>query len=130
MTEQNMTFPEKEIFIEKFCGIFRENRLDKYLDENKAELFYRLAVILVETNKSLNLTAVTDPDGVILKHFADSLVGADELVLCRAVLGDIDGRRIGSGGFNDFGFGSNFALAAATGRKDRKHGKEKREENN
>lgn len=79
MTEQTMTFPEKEIFTEKLCGIFRENRLDKYLDENKAELFYRLAVILVETNKSLNLTAVTDPDGVILKHFADSLVGADEL---------------------------------------------------
>ena len=45
----------------------------------KAELFYRLAITLTETNKSLNLTAVTDADGVILKHFADSLIAVDEL---------------------------------------------------
>lgn len=79
MTDQNITFPTKEIFVEKLYDIFGKNSLDKYLDENKAELFYRLAVILVETNKNLNLTAVTDPEGIILRHFADSLVGADEL---------------------------------------------------
>ena len=77
MTDRNNIFPSKEIFEEKLYNVFRQNSLDKYLDEKKAELFYRLAVILTETNKSLNLTAVTDADGVILKHFADSLIAVE-----------------------------------------------------
>ena len=50
--------------IEKF-GIYVSDevflRLDKY------------AEMLVETNKSFNLTAITDPDGVTVKHIADCL---------------------------------------------------------
>ena len=34
------------------------------------ELFYKM---LIETNKSMNLTAITDEDEVIEKHFIDSL---------------------------------------------------------
>lgn len=40
------------------------------------EVFLRLdkyAEMLVETNKSFNLTAITDPDGITVKHFADCL---------------------------------------------------------
>ena len=40
------------------------------------EVFLRLdkyAQMLVETNKSFNLTAITDPDGVTVKHIADCL---------------------------------------------------------
>lgn len=40
------------------------------------EVFLRLdkyAEMLVETNKSFNLTAITDPEGVTVKHFADCL---------------------------------------------------------
>lgn len=40
------------------------------------EVFIRLdkyAEMLVETNKSFNLTAITDEDGVTVKHFADCL---------------------------------------------------------
>lgn len=40
------------------------------------EVFLRLdkyAEMLVETNKSFNLTAITDPDGVTVKHIADCL---------------------------------------------------------
>ncbi|MCH5192008.1 MAG: 16S rRNA (guanine(527)-N(7))-methyltransferase RsmG [Oscillospiraceae bacterium] len=33
----------------------------------------RFAEMLVETNKSFNLTAITEPDDVTVKHFADSL---------------------------------------------------------
>ena len=79
MTDQSTAFPSKEIFEEKLYHIFKQNSLDKYLDAEKAELFYRLAVTLTETNKSLNLTAVTDADGVILKHFADSLIALEEI---------------------------------------------------
>lgn len=78
MTEQNLAFPSKEIFEEKLYDIFKKNSLEKYLDEDKADKFYRLAVALVETNKSLNLTAVTDADGIALKHFADSLIATEE----------------------------------------------------
>lgn len=77
MTDKNIALPPKEIFAERLYDIFKQNSLDKYLDENKAELFYRLALTLTETNKSLNLTAVTDADGIILKHFADSLIAVD-----------------------------------------------------
>ena len=79
MTDKNTILPSKEIFEEKLYDIFEQNSLDGYLDKRKAELFYRLAITLTETNKSLNLTAVTDADGVILKHFADSLIAVDEL---------------------------------------------------
>ena len=77
MTE-NTIFPSREIFEEKLYDIFKKNSLDKYLDTDKADKLYKLAYTLVETNKSLNLTAVTDADGIILKHFADSLIATDE----------------------------------------------------
>lgn len=77
MTIESKAIPERAIFIDKLYSIFEKNSLDKYLDGSKADLLYRFAVILTETNKSLNLTAVTDADGVILKHFADSIIAAD-----------------------------------------------------
>lgn len=35
--------------------------------------FEKLAFLLVEQNKTMNLTAITDPDGIAVKHFADSI---------------------------------------------------------
>lgn len=43
------------------------------LDEKMLSDFEAFAERLVETNKSLNLTAITDPEGIAVKHFADSL---------------------------------------------------------
>ncbi len=43
------------------------------LDENALERLDVFAEMLVETNKSFNLTAITQPDEVSLKHFADCL---------------------------------------------------------
>lgn len=43
------------------------------LDETVFDRFDKYAESLVETNKHLNLTAITDPEGVTVKHFADSL---------------------------------------------------------
>ena len=77
MTE-NISFPSKEIFEEKIYDIFKKNSLEKWLDGDKVNKFYNLAVALVETNKSLNLTAVTDAEGIVLKHFADSLIAVGE----------------------------------------------------
>lgn len=43
------------------------------LDETALERFDRYAEALAETNRHLNLTAITDPEGIVTKHFLDSL---------------------------------------------------------
>ena len=43
------------------------------ISDEKLELFSKLAYLLVEQNKTMNLTAITDPDGIAVKHFADSV---------------------------------------------------------
>ncbi|MBQ7358309.1 MAG: 16S rRNA (guanine(527)-N(7))-methyltransferase RsmG [Clostridia bacterium] len=51
---------------------FEENSLSELLDEEKSKKLYGFAKLLIETNKKMNLTAITDMDGVIFKHFGDS----------------------------------------------------------
>ena len=43
------------------------------LTDEQIKLFERLAELLVEQNKTMNLTAITDPDGIAVKQFADSI---------------------------------------------------------
>lgn len=43
------------------------------LDETALDRFDHYAESLAETNKFLNLTAITDPEGIVTKHFLDSL---------------------------------------------------------
>lgn len=43
------------------------------LPENAFERFDLYAAELVRYNEKVNLTAITDPDGITVKHFADSL---------------------------------------------------------
>lgn len=43
------------------------------LDKTALDRFDRYAEALAETNKHLNLTAITDPEGIVTKHFLDSL---------------------------------------------------------
>ncbi|MBQ7054823.1 MAG: 16S rRNA (guanine(527)-N(7))-methyltransferase RsmG, partial [Oscillospiraceae bacterium] len=43
------------------------------IDSEAAERFDLFAQLLIEKNKVLNLTAITEPDEVVIKHFADSL---------------------------------------------------------
>ena len=43
------------------------------LEENQINQFYQYFEILVEWNKVMNLTAITEMDEVITKHFVDSL---------------------------------------------------------
>ncbi|WP_071141713.1 16S rRNA (guanine(527)-N(7))-methyltransferase RsmG [Acidaminococcus timonensis] len=44
------------------------------LTETQLDQFGTYADLLLETNKSLNLTAITDPDEVAVKHMVDSLL--------------------------------------------------------
>ena len=55
--------------------LFRENiKISGVAVSEKAEAALdRFAAMLIETNEKFNLTAITDPDGIAVKHFADSL---------------------------------------------------------
>ena len=46
---------------------------DLPLNEDIESKFKKYAEMLVETNKKFNLTAITEPDDIYIKHFADSI---------------------------------------------------------
>ncbi len=47
--------------------------LSLMLDETALDRLDRYAEMLIDYNAHVNLTAITDPEGIALKHFADSL---------------------------------------------------------
>ena len=75
-------------FLEKLSATFFSLGLDRLLTEERSEAFFRLYRLLVEENEKYNLTAVTDADGVILLHFADSLM-AEGLIPHGATVMDV-----------------------------------------
>ena len=64
---------DKIIFIEKLNKSLKENT-GIILTEKQQEQMFLLAERLVEVNQVMNLTAITDEDGIILRHFVDSLL--------------------------------------------------------
>ncbi len=50
--------------IEKFGGEISEEKLNQ---------FEKFSSLLVEWNEKMNLTAITDPNGISVRHFADSI---------------------------------------------------------
>lgn len=44
------------------------------LDEQALDRFDMYAELLIEWNKKINLTAITQPDEIVIKHFVDSLL--------------------------------------------------------
>ena len=48
-------------------------KLGLSVSSQQLDRFEKLAELLVEQNKTMNLTAITDPDGIAVKHFADSI---------------------------------------------------------
>lgn len=60
-------------FVLKLLKTADENEATRnIIDTPRAEILEKLAVSLVEENSISNLTAVSDTDGIILKHFCDS----------------------------------------------------------
>lgn len=49
------------------------------ITETQAEKFDLYAELLVETNKNINLTAITEPTDIVTKHFLDSILPLTEL---------------------------------------------------
>ena len=53
-----------------------KEKAEKYgviLDEKALERFDIYARLLVDWNEKINLTAITEPDEIVIKHFIDSL---------------------------------------------------------
>lgn len=48
-------------------------KLNILLSDSQLEQFIRYAALLVEWNEKINLTAITDEEGIAVKHFLDSL---------------------------------------------------------
>ena len=61
--------------LEKFSEIFANylKEINIVLNEEQIEQFYKYMKLLIEWNEKINLTAITKPEEIILKHFVDSL---------------------------------------------------------
>lgn len=53
--------------------IEKAKKINVEISTSQAEQFYRYMQLLLEWNEKMNLTAITEQDEVILKHFIDSL---------------------------------------------------------
>ena len=53
--------------------IEKANSIGIEISQKQAEQFYKYMELLLEWNEKMNLTAITEPEEVILKHFIDSL---------------------------------------------------------
>ena len=77
---------EKGRFIPELRRVFGLCGLEALLNETAQEQLFLLAEHLVAENAKYNLTAVTDPDGIILRHFADSAALAPHLSVGASLL--------------------------------------------
>ena len=58
-------------FTEKLNRAFKEH-IGIELEEKKCEQFFDFMNLLIEKNKVMNLTSITEPDEIILRHYVDS----------------------------------------------------------
>ena len=68
---------EYQLFSDAFIKIFHANGMEKYVSQDNIRSFFDLTERMLAVNEYMNLTAITDPEAVILRHYADSLTVAD-----------------------------------------------------
>ena len=51
----------------------KANKIDLQINDTQIEQFYNYMNLLLEWNQKINLTAITDENDIILKHFIDSI---------------------------------------------------------
>lgn len=68
---------EKKIFNKKMEELAKEINIEFSVEQLKK--FHRYKELLLEWNEKMNLTAITDPEEIILKHFIDSLTILKEI---------------------------------------------------
>lgn len=65
-----MRFDEK-LFKAEISRVFDKNNLSSMLNMERVLRFVNLTEIMLEENEKYNLTAITEPDKIILNHYAD-----------------------------------------------------------
>lgn len=60
-------------FSRLFHTVMALNGFERFADEDKSRKFYELTNHMLETSKSMNLTAIKEPDAIVTLHYADSL---------------------------------------------------------
>ena len=63
-------------FREYFIRVFEKNGLESYSTDENIRKFYDLTVKMVETNKVMNITALTTMDKIVPLHYADCVKAA------------------------------------------------------
>ncbi len=66
----------KQEFLNNCQKVFEINQLSTYADNDRLELLYEMTAYMLEVNAVMNLTAITDPKEIIVKHLADSIAVA------------------------------------------------------
>ena len=83
---------EKQRFFEISEQVFADNNLSEFWQGEKRDMLFELCNIMLEQNKVMNLSAIRDEEGVICRHFADSLTVAKHIPEGAVILD------VGSGG--------------------------------
>lgn len=60
-------------FKEKIMVALADNGISLEVTDEKAEKLFELTRIMLEVNQTMNLTAITDENAIIVKHYTDSL---------------------------------------------------------
>jgi len=88
MYEKQVAFLSKIYRIRSMQNLFIEHGFE--LSQEELEQFSLFLTLFREYNGHTNLSAIRDDEGIILKHFVDSLYGAAFL----QEVGDMDGKKL------------------------------------
>ena len=77
---------DRSFFVENCLELFKLNDLP--CTEQQAEQLFLLTERMLEVNKTMNLTAITDPRAIILRHYVDSLT-ISEHIPCESQVLDV-----------------------------------------
>ncbi|MBQ2876532.1 MAG: 16S rRNA (guanine(527)-N(7))-methyltransferase RsmG [Clostridia bacterium] len=70
---------DKQKFSSALAKAFSLNGMSSLLSLERSEKFYQLTVRMLEENEKYNLTAITEPNKIILNHYADCATLASRL---------------------------------------------------
>ncbi len=77
--EKKMIEINEKTFNSTLLKTFSDNGLGSMLNKEVTQKFYTLTVRMLTENEKYNLTAITDPEKIILNHYADCAVLAKRL---------------------------------------------------
>ena len=78
-TEKAMADISAQGFISSLTRVFAENGMSSLLNKERCEQFYSLTLRMLEENEKYNLTAIKEPEKIILAHYADCAAIADSI---------------------------------------------------